>query len=267
MITGYAFLSEHHIALAMYGRAPTLHVLDLRFTPEVVNFNALHNVDHICTFRLPTLLEDKAANWASVRVDQYSFSSSAWNSHRLLPDPRQKLVVFAFYCGMNPSLSDKIMIMFSLESIQPYLEATAGGKQHIPWAEWGPRNTRILTMPRLAFDYSSDWSLSIFGTRFVTFGGGSGHYPTTSLGIYDINPWKVRQARTNWSKTTGKWKLVDEEITLSSSKTPFKEDVTTSLSYRYAEIPLPTRFAKGHCWEPILTEDTVILRNKVRSSL
>ena len=256
-MTGYSFLSEHHVALAFNGPKPTLVILDLRLAPNFLDFNItdLADIDCLCAFKFPKLRPYEHIVWASVQVDQnpIPISSTRVDSNQLYPTPEDNVVIFSFHWTVNPT-SGRIIAVLPLKSLRPYLETLETTKHHVDveWEEWGPQHSRMFVIPSDALYALADSSRSVFGTRFATV--------CRTLRIYDFNPRKVERAGRNDSKIGTRWILDDRRVTILRDATPFEDSVTTSVSYLYADIPLPSHLEGD--WETALNDNGVTIYKK-----
>ncbi|PCH37773.1 hypothetical protein WOLCODRAFT_161036 [Wolfiporia cocos MD-104 SS10] len=269
----FIFLSERHVLLGLVQSA-----LDNDFEMEhdsnmrelelaVVDFiNASSDKVEVsdeaftCSFHYPQL-----ADWSlPLSVDIRADPAPSWTPH---PDLRvpfftsrgDRLLVITFWVAEGGAR--RTLLLFTLSStILSRVESMQGKTgHHIAWEDWGPTKTRIISAPH---PHSSVWVCYVFGTKFVSMWRNS---KDVGLRVFEFNilPHKQRLAQqTDPSDVEAEEPRFISDPSISAEQHIFRDEVTTSLSYRVQSVTLPPVEGEKGIEAVMVSEDSLITLGK-----
>ncbi|KAF9239142.1 hypothetical protein BU15DRAFT_74836 [Melanogaster broomeanus] len=144
----------------------------------------------------------------------------------------------------------------------------ANPSQVIPWQDWGPTGTRILSYP------SDHWVCYNHDTRCIRPIRRTGPDDPNTTNLYDFNPYAIRRYRLppnspEAAHDSSMWKPLEFETKIWPDESPFVEDVTTRLPGIVARVELHKLarihfnrhgpFPLGPLLGPMLAEDHIVV--------
>ncbi|CAL1702753.1 unnamed protein product [Somion occarium] len=258
-ILAYAFLTKHHIILIRKQADAELLILDLRSISPCLE-SPVDEVECICTFRFPTLKQDKSIDYADIRSEP----TFDWSPDPALAVPfhvssEQRLFVVTM---RTQDFESSITFLIPRDTLLRHFHDVPDlpPKHRVEWNEWGPKGARAMRTPS---GHSSSWLRNVYGMRFVFMEEGD----NSSVLVADFNQAAFRKALFNEetmsassysSEHPQRMKLMIEATTLDGSWSMFVNPVITSLPFRYANVPLPPDDEIGY-EAAMVSEDSIIV--------
>ncbi|CAL1702761.1 unnamed protein product [Somion occarium] len=253
-LLAYNFLTDHHIMLIRHNQGG-LHILDLNAVSP--GGTRAENVEYVCSFLFPPL--HSKLHDVEIRIDP-GFS---WS-----PDPKLA-IPFSTAAGKRlvaVTLNGMMTFLIPSDTLLPhfYNLPNITSNHQIAWSDWGLKGTRAFST---FSGHSSTWCRNVYGMRFVDLIENDDD--TQTIFIADVNQTAVRKASLDSDLAIGSnedpehMKVILHSTTTMDLKL-FKDPVTTSLPYRWKELPI---ISDVHYDGAMVTEDAVILvRDDTRES-
>ncbi|KAH7886883.1 hypothetical protein F5I97DRAFT_1870997 [Phlebopus sp. FC_14] len=282
-IRSFSFISEDLILAAMFvsEREPTLDIIsvascrlahsDAHDSENPMTPLEFSSIPYVCRLRYPPLRTSVSAKDVLIRSEPTPsatappdlaapFSSTGSVDHLYAVTLRANLDDDKTECTVLLTLRSVLLEQVAAVTRSKDASPDANREtqpQPIPWALWGPRNTRILLR-----EPSEVWVCYTYGTRFIQrlpFKDGC------VARVYDLNKYAAR--RRGWVKTAEDphhlWTPLAKRGKLVGLCYMFDEEVATSLPGRVATIDLPGACAaegQERGWEAaMIAEDNIVV--------